>query len=464
MSDTSTVEAVVAAAIKKRTGGKIPFRVVAMLPQGSLTPSMAESRYGKRPYINCGKDNLFLEFCRGMADNCGPLGASHNTMTQYVAGQGLEWLDKDGNPVEKAYEVARRWFAHSSEKTVLNALASDVALLQAKVIDIAPSRDGKTAIAAIYHKDVCRLRLLAKQKVADEYGVECWKVPGFVWCVDWEQGTKKSWEALKADDRLRPEETKAFDWTNPSKKEKTSIYARQYRQNTEYYGLPWWLPAVTSAEVWAAVPTFDRTQIYTGFRPAFHIHIFSDKDDVDMVQLRQEIEDNLTGPNGQAFTLTVGTVAEGAPTITKLERGDHAGELLDLMKRHADVVYEAYGVPKILMNVEVNTGLSGKGIAIVEEEASFIKRSVEPLQSLITDDFLKLMVQVEGVKEVATCRIKQNTVFNSKTDQELMRMRYLRMTTVNEARTEAGLDEDPTVKGKYLIEMAPSGQQQQSNG
>lgn len=456
-------QAQVEQAVQKAVGGKLRFNVVSYAQ--SLTPDTSESRYGKRPYINFGRNNLFPEFCRSMADNAGPLGSSHNTLSMYVAGQGLEWLNEKLEPVPEAEKRAAKWFAHSSEKKVLQAIGSDIALLQAKAIDIAPSRDGGQKIAAVYHKDVSRIRAFEKVLLPDANENLTWMIPKWAWCADWEEGTRKSWAAILDDPKLKPDVTESFNWKSPSTTDKTTIYDRAYRQNTDYYGVPWWIPALTSTEVWAMVPVFDRTQISTGFRPAFHIHVFSDKDEVDMVQLRKDIKDNLTGANGQAFTLTCGTVAEGAPQITKLERGDHAGELLDLLKRHADVVYEAYGVPKVLMNVEVQTGLSGKGVAIVEEEASFIKRMVEPLQALMTDDFLKLMVEVEGVKEVKYCRVKQNTVFNVKTDPELFRMSYLRGKKVNEWRIEQGMEEDTEVAGKYLIEMGP-GQQQQpaSNG
>jgi hypothetical protein len=214
------------------------------------------------------------------------------------------------------------------------------------------------------------------------------------------------------------------------------LYVRAYKQLRDYYGEPHWLAAMVDAEVLARIPVFNRTQIEGGFKPAVHAHLQSDKDDDSLDTIDEQFELTFMGDNGKPYVLTVGGANETL-TITKLERGDHAGELDKTRSVSKEEIYHSYGIPPVLMGIDVKTGLSGKGLAITEELSLFQTTRVRPKQKLL-EQAIKRVLFARGIM-VPTVRIKPLVPFEPAEDAALTRQTYLRRVLVGEDRARAGL-------------------------
>jgi hypothetical protein len=327
-------------------------------------------------WVPRGKNNLFREFLLALCHNVAPLNSCINTMALYIAGKRLVFKDANGEEVQRAHEKWLALNAEDGEAAFRSRVAKDLSIQGDRAIEVVMS---KAMPQAVYHIDAMRLRSGKK----DDRG----RVKNYYWCSNWERYTKfgKDYPVTAIP---------AFGSEGMKTAGKGILFAKDYTPGEDYYGMPWYLPALTDAEVWARIPVFNRTQLDTGFRPAFHIHVFTNSDEQDIEELDANIEEVFTGADGKTYALTTGTKEEGAPVLTKLERGDHAGELDKMADRAEMVIYKACGIPPILMGVDVPTGMSGKGLALEQSVTQFMRTQVEPRQKFLTDDALRLRADV----------------------------------------------------------------------
>lgn len=371
-------------------------------------------------FVKCGKDNLFREFLRDLADNCAPLNAVINTLALYIAGKRIVFYDANGNEVQRAADKWNELNLRDGEAAFRSRVAKDLSLLGDRCFEVVMSKAGPVGV---YHMDAMRLRSGKKDGTG--------RVNEYHWCSNWRKYRKGGTDY--------PATTiPAFGSDGVKKSGKGIMFAKDYHQGQDYCGMPWYLPALTDAEVWSRIANYNRTQIDSGFRPSFHLHLFKNSDPESITETDRNIEATFTGSDGKGYILTSGTREEGAPMFTKLERGDHAGELDKMGDRSEMVIYRACGIPPILMGVDVATGMSGKGLALEQSVTQFIRTQVEPRQKFLTDDALRL-VQLCGVTEAVHCEIEQLNPFDAATDAALQRQSYLRSVTVNEDRINRGM-------------------------
>jgi hypothetical protein len=401
-------------------------------------------------WVPRGKNNLFREFLLALCHNVAPLNSCVNTMALYIAGKRLVFKDANGEEVLRAHEKWLELNAEDGEAAYRSRVSKDLSIQGDCAIEAVMS---KAMPQAVYHIDAMRLRSGKK----DDRG----RVKNYYWCSNWERYTKfgKDYPVTAIP---------AFGSEGMKTAGKGILFAKDYTPGEDYYGMPWYLPALTDAEVWARIPVFNRTQLDTGFRPAFHIHVFTNSDEQDIEELDANIEEIFTGPDGKTYALTTGTKEEGAPVLTPLVRGDHAGELDKMGDRAEMVIYKACGIPPILMGVDVPTGMSGKGLALEQSVTQFMRTQVEPRQKFLTDPALRF-VQLCGITEAVSCEVEQLMPFDSATDPAWQRQAQLRSMTVNEHRFSIGMGK-LTIDGKpeeeggkldpkgdmLLIEVGPS--------
>lgn len=395
-------------------------RLIRVMNMVGNVPRIDPTANRNEEFVPCGQKNLFREFLRSLADNSPPLATAVRTLGLYVAGKRLVFKDKDGQEVQRAADVWNSLHVEDGEAHFRKATASDIALLGDRAWEVITTTGGQ--IAQLYHMDAMRVRLGKR----DENG----RIKKMFFSSNWEL-------RMRGNRDYKEVEIPAFGSEGMRAAKKGILFAKDYHQGQDYYGLPCYLSALTDAEVFARIAVFNRTQIDTGFRPAFHIHAITGKDAENVDELDEMIEEIFTGPDGKSYALTNGTRDE-APIITKLERGDHAGELDTMGDRAEQVVYKACGIPPILLGVDVNTGMSGKGLALDQSVAQFMRTRIQPMQYLITDDALRI-VQMMGVMEAVSCEVEQLIPFDPATDPALTRQTYLRRTLVYEDRQAAGL-------------------------
>lgn len=375
-------------------------------------PAVISDKNSGEEWVRFGRYNLFPEFCRGLADNCAPLNACIETMAQYIAGNGLEFLDLSGKPLDAARKKWEELCGEEGEDALLEATALDLALTNTMSWQVIRSRIG---IQEVAHLDVSRLRCEKKKE-----GV----IQGYYWSSNWSK---------YKDAAYKPERIAAWGTEGEYK---VVMYRRAYKQQRDYYGEPHWIAAMADAEVLVRIPVFNRTQIETGFKPAIHAHLVTQREAADLAELDENFEMTFTGENGKPYVLTVGAANE-VLTITKLERGDHAGELDKTRAVSKEEIYHSYGIPPILMGVNVNTGMSGRGLAIAEELDLFDTTKVKPKQKHIAACAKRILAEC-GI-DVPVVRVKTLVPFEPAEDPALTRQTYLRRVTVGEDRMKAGL-------------------------
>jgi len=395
------------------------------------TPVVNDKSNANEDFVRCGLFNRYREFLRGLADNSPALNTVVRTFALYYAGRRLIFRDRNGEEIERATEVWNALFP-DGEASWRKAVAKDMALLGDRAFEVVYNTLGQPA--AIHHIDAMRLRCGKK----DELG----RVNFFRWCSNWELTNRYS----KDYPQIR-----IPAWGTPEAKvaKKGIMFAKEYHQGQDYYGMPPYLAAITDVEVSVHIPQFNISQLRGGFKPGVLAHLQTNLDEADLEQLDKDFDEVFMGADGKPYMLTVGNKDE-ALTVTTLKRADHAGELDKMADRAEQVIYKSVGLPPILAGVDVSTGMSGKGLALDQSVTQFLRTQIQPVQWMITDDALRI-IQLCGVAEAVSCEVEQLVPFDPATDPALQRQTYLRSRTVNEDRLAGGL-------GKLTIDGVPEEQ------
>jgi len=409
-------------------------RTIRMVNVQGNTPDVSWKVQPGEDWIPFGRRNLFPEFVVGLLHNFQPALSAVDTMSLYLAGDGVEFLDAAGKPIQEAADAFAELTQLQGQSYFLRSVYKDLVIMGHRTFEVAYDRTQRPA--ALYHIDATRIRCTPKNA---ETGI----VEGFRFCSNWElqKGNKTDFPIINFD---------AWNAGITGPKDKQLSFRKLYVPQQDYYGLPWWIGALTDMEVGMGVPRFNRTQLETGFRPAFHIHVFTSKDDFDLRKLDEDIEMVFTGVDGKSYVVTHGPLNEGAPAITKLERGDHAGELDKMGDRAALIAYNAIGVPPILQGADVNAGMGGQGLAIEQTVTMFQRMKCVPYQAMVNED-LKAVITEMGVKGIAKVRSLQLSPFDQATDPVLNRQTYIARTTLNMDLMNNGLE--PRKPGDPMGEM-----------
>jgi len=382
----------------------------------SNAPAIPENRRDNLPYVPFGANNLYPELILGLVDNCGPLGACTQRFAPYIAGHGVEFLDENDEIIDEAQSKWAELLISQGEDYFLEATSLDIAVMTSKSWHVRP--DSRGMPAAVEHIDVSRIRSGKKDALG--------KINEYYFCSNWRLRNSSTYKEVPIP---------AF---GVDARKGGLIYTRSYRQQHDYYGLPEWIPALADAEVLTRIPAFNRTQIDTGFKPGMLINVkIANKDDADLDQLDEDLEMTYTGEDGKTYMLHASNLDEDIE-ITKLERGDHAGELDATRKVSKEEIYHTYGMPPILMGVDVSTGLGGQGLAIEQTLEMFTNTRVLAKQKYITRD-AKRIIEACGIK-VAKCRIRPLIPFEPAKDEVLQRQTYIARTTVGEDRLANGME------------------------
>ena len=381
----------------------------------SNAPAIPENRRDNLPYVPFGANNLYPELVLGLVDNCGPLGACTQRFAPYIAGHGVLFYDKDKNEIKAAREKWLELIGDQGEEYFLEATALDIAVMTAKAWHVRYDATGRPA--AVEHIDVSRIRSGKKDAAG--------KINEYYFCSNWRLRNSSTYKEVSIP---------AF---GVNRKEGL-IYTRSYRQQHDYYGLPEWIPALADAEVLTRIPAFNRTQIDTGFKPAALVNVqIANKDDADLDQLDEDLEMTFTGEDGKTYMLYA-TNHDEKIEITKLERGDHAGELDATRKVSKEEIYHTYGMPPILMGVDVSTGLGGQGLAIEQTLDMFKNTRVLSKQKYITRD-AKRLIEECGIP-VHHAKMDPLIPFEPAKDPVLQRQTYIARTLVGEDRLANGME------------------------
>ena len=406
------------------------FRFKAFMRQGTYAPSVVED-YTQKPWVFFGKDNLFPQRMRDLADNCGPLSTCIDSAALMFAGRGVEFKNADGSTNEAAQERWYSWVADVGEDAFLYRCFSDLALMNSVSFEVIRSASG---IAKLSHLDVTGVRLGKRQEG---------ERPMAYYSASWAHVEKSG----RTAEQYKPVPLDIYD---PARRTaKSLVYVKGYKQGRMYYGEPWYLPAVPHAQVWSKVAPFNQVQIDTGFMPSVHLHTWLRGDEEDLDQYDRDIERAYTGSQGRGIFHTFGNNGDEAPILKEIPFASHAGELDEIMGRSETAIYRIYGMPPVLAGIDVAGGLAGQGDALKEAFNLFLKTKAAPRQRMLSGKIEELM-RADGITDFEYVEIEPLDLFEEEMDDATMREAYLASVTINEHR-ENEMDMDPVEGGDRFL-------------
>lgn len=420
----------------EKTTGRFGIKFLNFFQQGTMTPRTKDTDALQDPWVRFGKDNLFPQYVQHLADNCAPLARAVETTALFAAGRGIRFVDAQGNEIEAAQSMFQELVGDTTEEEFLGAIMYDIALFNACAFNV--RRATGADIVRIDHLDVSRLR--AGKKVDGA-------VPAYYWSSDWA-------EHMAMRSRAIPEVIPAY---GVGVEAKECIYSKGYKPGKDYYGEPWWLGALQAAEVWAKIDAYNRTQIDTGFAPNVHIHVPSDMDDADMMELQKDMAASYYGARGKGAFLTTGKLGvEGDKVeVTPIDVTPNAGKLDAIRSEAAGVIYDGYGIPRILVT-EQESGLASQGQAYKEQVNGWLKMRVYPMRKLFTRKLTAIM-NAKGIP-VWDAVIEDVDYISEEMDAALLRDAYMNSVTQNEHR-ERVLEMDPLPDGDVVLSKVRGGAQ-----
>lgn len=413
----------------------------AFLRDGSVAPYVSEE-ITRNKWVWFGLDNLAPERWRELADNSPPLGRCVDMSAMFMAGKGLEFIDKEGEVIEEAQDRFQEWMTGTTEEEFLEACFKDIALIGSLALDIEPLGEallnGRRPVGRLVHRDASRLRI----GKPDEEG----NITNY-----W---TSRDWTLYQRRKRYVPTPLNVWDSAKPTKP--GTLYVKTYKQGKDFYGEPVWLPALNASESCVAVIAYNRTQMETGFSGTVHMHLETERDEADIDKLYDAVKDSYSGAHGEGIFVTFGRKGEEVK-LTHMQRGDHAGELDGMYSHSEAIVVRTMLGPggAILYGLEAKTGLDGADAALRQAAQLFERTYAEPMRRPLTRTLTKLM-NLDGVK-VWDCRIRPLEVVDARVDEVQDRQAYMRAVSVDEHRiSRLNLPELGGEAGKRLLIEAGS--------
>lgn len=417
-------------------------RFVAFYPQPGLTPKVEEQQFQPpdEKHVWYGKNNLFPEYIRTRADNCGPLERCMSMLAQFIAGEGIKFYTKSGEEVAEGQAAFQALLRNTTEEEFLWRTAYDLA--HGLGLAWIPRRSASGDIVRLDHLDVVGYRSGPMEDDTDADGLPTKRVKAAYWSSDW-----AAHQANKTDDRFKPVMLPTFQFGDEAKKYPASVlYDRIYKPRQPYYSVPWFLPAMPACETWEQVDEYNRTQLATGFTPAVLFGLRFDGTESDTDKQLEKIEAAFQGSQGSAMMPFPMGPSEQEPIIKELKRGNHAGELDEMRTGSADVICDVYGVPTILFR-DRSEGLTSQADSVGQRLQQFERTLVRPMQKLITRNLVKLL----NNPDIWEAKIEPLEIFDPIQSEAVI----IGSTTVDEARMAAGKDphEDKKI-GAMLIAQA----------
>jgi len=412
-------------------------KFMAFLREGTVAPWVREERWSVEPWVLHGSHNLYPEEVRTLVDNCGPLERSIRMLAQFIAGHGIRFYGppkengERGDEIQAAQRKFQEWMQDASEEEFLWRCAYDLAHGLGMTFNV---RRSASQIVRLDHLDRFGLRC---EKMKDG------RITGYWWSSDWRRYMENN-----SDDRYKPFRLAAFDAMRPEKV--ATIFRRDYRPREPYYGGLWWMGAWAAAEVWTKVDKYNRTQVDLGFSPGVILGTRFDGPETEMDAYDKDVEETFTGSMGKGvFHIPLGP-DEDEPFVKVLERGNHAGELDAMRSGSADVIYDVFGIPSLLMRDRAE-GLTSQERAIAIRLQQMQRTLVDPLQKYITQPIQQLMA-LSGL-DVYECNIVPLEIFDPVQSEAIV----LASTTVNEARDQRGDEPLEGEDGEMLLAKVKGG-------
>lgn len=414
-----------------RSAPKVKFH--AYLREPTVAPFVPKEDPSQIPYVYHGLDNLYPENLRILVDNCAPLERSITQLSEFVAGMGVRFYDKEGNEIKEAQAKFQEWMIDTTEEQFLAQTAYD--LSHGLGMTWAVRRAAGGDIVRLDHRSRFGFRA-AK--------TEGGKIPAMYWSNDWREA---EWNT--SNEKFKPVAIPTFDWTDGGPKyPEAIIFEKQYHPTEPVYGRVFWLGCKRAAEVWVKVDNYNRTQLDTGFAPAVMLGTRFDGTDAEIDKHEERIELGLTGSMGKGLLVFTMGPGEEEPFFQALPKGNHAGEIDEVRDGSAQVIYQTFGIPELVMQDKAE-GLSSQERALAIRLQQLQRTVVSTLQKLPGRALTRLM-NMAGIPVWET-KFMPLEIFDPVQSEAIL----LASQTVDEAREQRGYEplEDKEA-GKMLLTQA----------
>jgi len=408
-------------------------------PVGSIAPDVKEGVVNGDEFIYHGRNNLFPEAVLSLVDNCAPLQSCVSLAQQFIAGHGIRFYDEEGNEIEEAQAKFQEWMKDASEEEFLHRVTYDLAHGLGASMQVRRSATGD--IVALDHLDRFGLRS-GKMKNAKMNGVTTKKVLEYYWSSDWPAYMRN--RSVENEPRMIP----AYIFGEGAPKYPiAAIFNCDYRPREPYYGRLFWMGAYIAAQTWTRIDLYNRTQIDTGFAPKVIMGTRFEGNEKEQGEYQDAFEAAFQGSAGAGlFHFLMGT-GEDAPFVLEMGESSHAGQLDEIRTASAEVVYDAYGIPSLLLRDRAE-GLTSQERAIAMRLQQFQRTFVEPKQKMITQPIVQLLSEA-GI-DVWEAKIQPLNIFDPVQSEAVI----MASTTVDEARVQRGQVElEDTEAGAQLLAL-----------
>lgn len=402
------------------------------LREPSVAPFVPKEDLSTIPYVYHGWDNLFPEELLNLATNCGPLQRSITQVSEFIAGLGWRFYDKEGNEIEEAQALFQSWLQETTEEEFNAQTAYDLAHGMGFTWGVRRSADG--SIVRLDHRSRFGFRA---EKTKNG------KIQSMYWSDDW---SLAEWNST--DDRFKPKPIPTIDWSDKKKFAESIIFEKQYNPRDPVYGRIYWLGCKRAAEVWVKVDNFNRTQIDTGFMASIILGTHFEGTDDQLDRHEERIEIAHTGSMAKGLLHVNLAPGEEPPFIHEITRGNQAGELDKTREDSAKVIYETFGIPELLMRDKAE-GLSSQERALAIRLQQMQRTLVASMQKMPGRVLTRLM-NMAGIN-VWEAKPQPLEVFDPVQSEAII----MATQTVDKARELRGEEPHPDKKiGELLIVQA----------
>lgn len=426
------------------------LRVYGYLPVGTVAPNVDE-KISTKEWVGFGKDNLYLERMRTLADNSVTLDMCMTANALYLAGRSLviNKLGTDGKmiPHEEALAKYKALTSYQGEANFRYQSMLDVAFGHARAWHMRYLDNGE--LSNVDHIDLTAVRSGKPNKESDYPN----KVDAYWVSPDWKRYTRPGFE---------PQVFPRYDLKTKAKARATGQiqYVFRYKHGRRFYGEPFWQSCIADAQVDSRVAPYNRQQIDSGFTPTVLVKYTGKLTPAQSAQLQRDLERYFTGARGNGVMVITGTTGDQYEVVP-LAANTHAGQLDAIRKAAKLEIVGANQIPAILANIDVSSGAVSNQPSIRQQVQRYERSFIEPMQSVFYEEPWKEILS-QWYNDIAELYIDPIAPFDEAADEVQQRQSYIRVITRNEHRRTINLEplmladgKTPDPRGNELIVEDP---------
>jgi len=325
-------------------------------------PIIKESK--KNDWVEYGENNMHFQWLMDRYINSTTNSAVINNIARLVYGKGLKALDAGSKPSEYAQMMA------IFEKDDIRKMALDFKMLGQFAIQILYTKDHKK-IAKGMHVPV---HLLRAEKCNDDGDIMAYYY-------------SDNWEEVK---KYTPMRYAAFGTSND---EIEILYVKPYSVGMKYYSYPDYQGALPYTVLEQETSDYMINLVKSSFSPSTILNFNNGvPSEEQQQQIKNDIMNKLTGPQGDKLVVSFNTSKETAATIENMPV-EQAPELYRYLSEECvrKILIGHNVTSPLLFGIATSTGFSANADELKNSAILFNNMVITPLQEVMIDAFDKVL-------------------------------------------------------------------------